>query len=188
MGRAQGGVPSENRWMGGALNRLERWAAGPVADASLADTTPPATDGPLAERPRVLVVDDNPVNRLLAGEILSLWGISPMLAADGAEAVALACGHDFDLILMDLRMPILDGLAATTQIRRFEQENASPRAPVVAYTSRPLSGNEHVLRACGMDAVLEKPCDAATLHACLRRWCPSIGADAAQAARADTDR
>lgn len=44
--------------------------------------------------PRVLVVDDNPVNRLLASEMLSLWGISPMQAADGAEAVALACSHE----------------------------------------------------------------------------------------------
>jgi CheY-like chemotaxis protein len=128
----------------------------------------------------VLVVDDNPVTRLLACELLTLWGISPMQAADGAEAVALACGHEFDLILMDLHMPVLDGLAATAQIRRHERQNAAVRAPVVAYTSAPFSGNEPVLRSSGLDAVLEKPCDAATLHACLQRWCPPGSADTAR--------
>lgn len=72
---------------------------------------------------------------------------------------------------MDLQMPVLDGLGATAQIRQFERESACSRAPVVAFTSTPLSGSEPMLRACGLDAVLLKPCDPATLHACLRRWC-----------------
>ena len=114
--------------------------------------------------------------------MLSLWGISAMQAADGAEAVALACGHEFDLILMDLQMPVLDGLAATAQIRSFERQHARPRAPVVAFTSSPFSGSEPVLRACGMDAVLTKPCNAATLHACLCRWCPRMGSGASHPA------
>jgi CheY-like chemotaxis protein len=135
----------------------------------------PATPAML---PRVLVVDDNPINRLLAGELLSLWGIAPMHAADGAEAVALACGNEFDLILMDLQMPVLDGVSATAQIRRFETERSSRRVAVVAYTSSPFTGSEPMLRACGMDAVLEKPCDAATLHACLCRWFPPMALEA----------
>jgi two-component system, sensor histidine kinase and response regulator len=81
---------------------------------------------------------------------------------------------------MDLQMPVLDGLEATAQIRRFERENAYPRASVVAYTSNRFSGSEPVLRACGMDAVLEKPCDAETLHACLRRWCKPLQSDASR--------
>lgn len=93
-----------------------------------------------------------------------------MLAADGAEAVALACGHDFDLILMDLQMPVLDGLAATTQIRHFERDHSCTRAAVVAYTSGSVSRD--LLRDCGLDAVLEKPCDAKALQDCLLCWCP----------------
>ena len=130
-----------------------------------------ALEDPFPHRPRVLVVDDNPSNRSDVCELLGCWGITPMLAADGAEAVALACGHDFHLILMDLQMPVLDGLAATTQIRRHEREHSGTRAPVVAYTSSSVSGS--VLRDCGLDAVLEKPCDAKTLRDCLLCWCPA---------------
>jgi CheY-like chemotaxis protein len=151
--------------------------AGPAVDSGSAALRSLEANCASARVPRVLVVDDNPVNRLLAGEMLSLWGILPMQAADGAEAVALACGHEFDLILMDLQMPVLDGLEATAQIRRFERQNALPRASVVAFTSSPFSGSEPVLRACGLDAVLHKPCDAATLHACLRRWCIPLQAE-----------
>ena len=64
-------------------------------------------------------VDDDPVNRTLASELLSCCGVKPLLAASGAEAVALARELRLDLILMDLRMPVPDGFAATAQIRRF---------------------------------------------------------------------
>ena len=63
---------------------------------------------------RVLVVDDNPVNLMVISALLESRGLMPFLAADGAEAVALASEHHFDLILMDLQMPILDGLEATS--------------------------------------------------------------------------
>jgi CheY-like chemotaxis protein len=127
---------------------------------------------PHAELPRVLVVDDNPLNRFLASELLSQFGIEPMLAGDGAEAVALAGGHEFDLILMDLQMPVLDGLAATAQIRRLERERSGVRAAVVAYTSTPFSAKHSLLLTFGLDDVLEKPCDAGALKQCLVRWCP----------------
>ena len=59
-------------------------------------------------------MDDNPVNLMVISALLESRGLMPFLAADGAEAVALASGHHFDLILMDLQMPILDGLEATS--------------------------------------------------------------------------
>jgi CheY-like chemotaxis protein len=133
-------------------------------------------DRPSLKRPRVMVVDDNPANHLDASELLSAWGITPVLAADGAEAVALAGAQDFDLILMDLNMPVLDGIAATQQIRRDEAENARARTPVVAYTSSVFSDLDSelpnaLLRSRGVDGVLAKPCDARSLKACLVRWC-----------------
>ena len=124
----------------------------------------------------VLVVDDNPVNLMLATEMLSFWSIKPLLAADGAEAVALANELRLDLILMDIQMPVLDGLAATRQIRRFERELARARVPVVAYTSS-RSIQARLLHDFGLDDVLDKPCDAQALRDCLVRWCPSkVGA------------
>ena len=124
----------------------------------------------------VLVVDDNPVNLLIATEMFSSWGIQPKLAADGAEAVALASELRFDLILMDIQMPVLDGLAATRQIRHFERELARARVPVVAFTSsRPIQAR--LLQDFGLDDVLDKPCEAQALLTCLERWCPSkVGA------------
>jgi CheY-like chemotaxis protein len=132
---------------------------------------------PVAASPRpdalcVLVVDDNPANLMVAAEMLSLWGIKTLLAADGAEAVALACELRPALILMDLQMPVLDGLAATRQIRCFEREQSLARVPVVAYTSGSWRGP--FLQDFGFDGLLDKPCDATTLHACLSRWCPPL--------------
>jgi CheY-like chemotaxis protein len=131
------------------------------------------------ERPCVLVVDDDPVNLMLACEMLSFCGTKPLAAADGAEAVALACELRLDLILMDLQMPVLDGYSATQQIRRFEREHARTRVPVVAYTSTRVSADQPHLRDIGIDAVLHKPGDARTFQECVMRWCFPAGHTAA---------
>ena len=123
--------------------------------------------------PRILVVDDHKGNRLMLAAFLAQWSIAPIEAVDGAEAVALACGHRFDLILMDLQMPILDGLVATAQIRSFERKHLRPRAPIVAYSSSILASDWPSLRACGFDESLDKPCSDQSLAACLMRWCGS---------------
>jgi CheY-like chemotaxis protein len=187
---------SARTWIGGLKFRLDRvFATGfragfEVATLGRTGGAPPRVeyevsdltalsrvdDRPLRRRPRVMVVDDNPANHLDASELLSAWGITPVLAADGAEAVALAGAQDFDLILMDLNMPVLDGIAATQQIRRDEAENARARTPVVAYTSSVFSDLDSelpnaLLRSRGVDGVLAKPCDARSLKACLVRWC-----------------
>ncbi len=131
----------------------------------------------------VLVVDDNPSYLADACELLSAWGMTPFQATDGTEAVAVAREHALDLILMDLQMPGLDGLAATKQIRAGEQERSWARAPVIAYTSCMLG--EDVLRGCGLDGVLEKPCGATELQECLLHWCvPQGGLDCETAALA----
>lgn len=131
--------------------------------------TPADADSHLGQL-RVLVVDDDPVNLMIASEMLSAWGITPLLAADGAEAVTLARDLPLDLILMDLQMPVLDGLAAAKLIRCGEDEFAKVRVPIVAYTSAHPA--EVALRRFGINGVLAKPCDRLALHSCLTRWCP----------------
>lgn len=130
---------------------------------------------PIAAHPplRILVVDDSEVNRLLACALLSPWGIEPTLAAEGDEAVRLAREAVFDLILMDVDMPVMNGLEATARIRGFDADHATHReVPVVAYTGGPFPADAHELRLCGMDALLRKPCAAGEMAACLRRFCP----------------
>jgi CheY-like chemotaxis protein len=141
---------------------------------------PEKTPGhPFPEALDVLVVDDDPAHRAAACELLDHWGIKPILAADGAEAVAVAAERKIDLILMDLQMPVLDGLGATKQIRRLEEERRVTRVPVVAYTSCLLDAD--LLRDCGVDDVLQKPCSASELQQCLQRWCAPDGAVEAEA-------
>jgi CheY-like chemotaxis protein len=122
---------------------------------------------------RVLVVDDCPVNQLLAGTLLARWGIRPILASEGAQAVRLAAEAAFDLILMDVDMPVMNGLEATARIRGFDAARATHRGvPVVAYTGGPFPSDDRELRMSGMDAVLHKPCAAGEMAACLQRLCP----------------
>lgn len=120
---------------------------------------------------RVLVVDDNPVNLVLVSAQLEALGLVPWLAADGAEAVMLACAKRFDLILMDLQMPIIDGFAATSAIRRFELNNSRCAVPVIAYSSMPADAD--ALAMHGLDGRLSKPCRDDELEDCLLRCCPS---------------
>ena len=133
----------------------------------------------MSEKTPILVAEDEAMLRLIAVEMLEDAGFHVFEASDGVEAVAIACELRLDLILMDLSMPVLDGFDATAQIRRFEQEHAHPRVPVVAYTATLTHTDKPRLRLCGIDAVLEKPLDLHAFQACVMRWCsPADGSDA----------
>jgi CheY-like chemotaxis protein len=123
-----------------------------------------------------LVVDDNPVNLRLCSAQLESLGLVAWVAADGAEAVALARDMPFDLILMDLQMPGLDGLDATVAIRQIESACSRPAVPILAYSS--LFPPASVLAAHGMNGRLAKPCEVPALDECLARWCPTYRSSA----------
>jgi CheY-like chemotaxis protein len=165
------GSPAPGRFLGVLRSWLRTWSG---ATRESPEDLPGKTAVPIVQSHgsvRVLVADDNPVTLLVTSVLLESRGIVPMLAADGAEAVALACATQFDLVLMDLQMPTLDGLGAATAIRRFETGCSRPAVPVVAYSSSlPSPG---VLAAHGMSGSLAKPCDNRDLEACLVRWCPT---------------
>ena len=123
--------------------------------------------------PRVLLVDDCPVQLLLGCVLLARWQIIPELARDGLEAVLLATEQVFDLLLMDVEMPVLDGLAATHRIRRHEQQcKPARRVSIVAYTTNEAALDERMWRDSGLDAVLAKPSPEPVMEQCLKRWCP----------------
>lgn len=128
---------------------------------------------------RVLVVDDDPVNLVLMTARMAPWGLAPWLAANGAEAVVCACEVPFDLILMDLQMPVLDGLGATLAIRRFEASHGRTAVPVVAHSSAFVAAS--LLAEHGLNGKLDKPCTDQSLKACLLQWCtalhPNLAAD-----------
>lgn len=163
---------------GGLLGTLRSWLlamSGDIRPAADDPATPGA--GPNAHAygsVRVLVADDNPVNLMLISALMESRGFVPLLAVDGAEALALACELQFDLIVMDLQMPVLDGLRATAAIRRFEMAFSRPAVPVVAYSSHPPSAS--VLAAHGINGSLSKPCEDRDLEDCLVQWCPTYHA------------
>lgn len=122
---------------------------------------------------RILVVEDNSVLRIATVGLLAAWGITPALAADGSEAVLLAAGGAYDIILMDLQMPGMGGIEAVYLIRKEERGRLSlERMPIIAYTSD-ADIDEAWLRTCGFDAVLQKPCSGRAMKTCLAYWCPS---------------
>jgi CheY-like chemotaxis protein len=121
-----------------------------------------STAGPrLARRPlRVLVVDDHLVNQAVASATLRKWGHAVASAADGQEAVDRTARESFDVVLMDLQMPVMDGLEATRRIRAREQADGRPRVPIIAMTARAMAEDRDRCAAAGMDGYLSKPMNA----------------------------
>jgi two-component system, sensor histidine kinase and response regulator len=128
-------------------------------------------DTPAAHRhAHVLVAEDNPVNQLVAGHMLEWLGCQADMVVSGREALAAAEAIDYDLILMDVHMPEMDGLEATRLIRARERK-ASRRVavPIVALTANALSGDREACLAAGMTDYLSKPITRAGLAAILAR-------------------
>ncbi len=118
---------------------------------------------------RILVADDNPVNCRLAELLLAKAGHAVTTVPDGARAVAAVEAGDFDLVLMDVQMPVMDGLQATRAIRLLSDERRST-IPVVALTAEAMSGDEKRILASGMDGYLTKPIDRPKLLSTVQFW------------------
>jgi PAS domain S-box-containing protein len=127
---------------------------------------------------RVLLVEDNDVNREMAEEILAAAGMVVDAAADGVEAVELAGKVKYDAILMDCHMPVMDGFEATRRIRA-----GSPNAavPILAMTASVLLGDRELCLEAGMNDHVAKPVDVADLYAKLANWIAGVSVDATMA-------
>jgi two-component system cell cycle response regulator DivK len=104
--------------------------------------------------PRVLIVEDNPANMTLAVFLLESAGHTVFTAIDAEAGLALARAEQPDLILMDIQLPGMDGLAATVQLKR---DDATRRIPVIALTALAMKGDEERIRAAGCDGYIGKP-------------------------------
>ena len=104
----------------------------------------------------ILLAEDNVINQKLAMALLTKQGHRVTVTVNGAEAVEISASTDFDLILMDLQMPVMDGLAATAAIRQRESGNGR-RLPIVAMTANALAGDRERCLAAGMDGYVSKP-------------------------------
>ena len=118
----------------------------------------------------VLVVEDNDVNRMIAREVLQSLGLSVIEASDGMDALAQLARNSIDLVLMDCQMPVMDGYAATQEIRKREARLGLPRIPVLALTADAFEEDAVRSHEAGMDAHLAKPYTREQLQALLKAW------------------
>ncbi|MNZ83204.1 Sensor histidine kinase RcsC [compost metagenome] len=139
------------------------------ADTSLVSDTPTQGLSP-RQRARILLVEDNPVNQLVAKGMLSKLGSDVTVAAHGAEALDQLELSRFDLVLMDCNMPVMDGYEASRHIRR---SGRWPDLPIVALTANAMPEERERCRAAGMNDYLAKPFRREELAALLDLWAPT---------------
>lgn len=135
----------------------------PALPAADTKALPSSLDGK-----RLLIADDNATNRMVVGRMLAGLGLDLAFAADGAAAVEAHGSTAADLILMDVSMPVLDGLDATREIRRREAAGGSGRCPIIALTANAFAEDRETCLAAGMDDFLTKPIRKDELIACIR--------------------
>jgi len=170
--------------MGGGIDVRSRPGEGSVFTARVACQRPPrshatavpqsaaAPDAPTAAAPlRVLVAEDNPVNVVLAEAMLRHLGHAPESVPNGREALRVLQAERWDVVLMDMQMPELDGPGATRAIRALDGPQA--RVPIVAMTANALPEDRQHCLDVGMDDYLAKPLDLAALQAVLARFGPA---------------
>ncbi|UTP40943.1 ATP-binding protein [Phenylobacterium sp. LH3H17] len=138
-----------------------------LGDARAASPAPPSPEDHAAVDLRVLAAEDNAVNQLVLKTLLHQLGVSPHVVEDGQAAVAAWETGAWDLILMDVQMPVMDGIAATARIRQRERETGRARTPIIALTANAMAHQVEQYLAVGMDGHVAKPIEIAALYAAL---------------------
>jgi PAS domain S-box-containing protein len=155
------------------------WFAIPLQAASpdfkdTSDTAGAAASSPsnmtLPANARILLVEDNPTNQLVAAGILEKFGINPDIAENGQIALNALNTSDYDLVLMDIQMPVMDGLTATRAIRAPGKSLSRPNLPIIGMTAHALAGDRELGMAAGLNDYLTKPIEPRILYETLCRW------------------
>lgn len=120
---------------------------------------------------RILLVEDTPVNQLLGERLLKRFGCVTTLAVTGKQAIQAWQSHAFDVVLMDLQLPEMDGLEATRQIRAEEDSQARTRTPIIALTANAMESDRQACLEAGMDDFITKPFSADDMFTTLKRFC-----------------
>ncbi len=135
---------------------------GPRREAPLGSVV--EADGSDPRTLRVLAAEDNPTNQLVLRTLLHQLGINPKLVGNGVEAVEAWRHEPFDVILMDVQMPEMDGPTATREIRRLESDSGQRRTPVIALTANAMAHQVREYEAAGMDGFVAKPIEIRKLY------------------------
>jgi PAS domain S-box-containing protein len=144
------------------------WIAETASPVCAAAEVPAGSAGELVAL-RVLAAEDNEVNRLVLRTLLGQVGVQPLIVETGLQAVEAWAREPWDVILMDVQMPEMDGPTATGVIRAREAAEGRPRTPIVALTANSMSHQVTEYRAAGMDGFVAKPIEAARLFAALQQ-------------------
>lgn len=153
----------------------------PEVEGVAGRTKPPGTElfvaAPEKGLWRVLAAEDNQTNQLLLTKLLRKYGCQVDMAENGSQAVELFKRNRYDLIVMDYHMPVMDGLAASAEIRHLERHQAAQsgvlgpqRVPIIALTANAMDGDKDACLAAGMDDYLSKPIRAVELAKVIQRW------------------
>ncbi|MGI8561101.1 MAG: ATP-binding protein [Luteimonas sp.] len=139
--------------------------------AVTATAAPAATESSAPHLPRVLLVEDNPVNLIVGQRLLSVLGITCDTAGNGEAALMRMSASRYDLVLMDCQMPVMDGYVATQRWREGEEAAGDGRhLPILAMTANAMAGDRQKCLDAGMDDYLPKPVTRSELERCLQRW------------------
>jgi CheY-like chemotaxis protein len=118
---------------------------------------------------RILAAEDNPTNQLVLKTVISTFGLDVDIVPDGQRAVDAWASGDYDLILMDIQMPVMDGITATREIRAAEARTGRPRTPIIALSANAMVHQVKEYLNAGMDMHVAKPIQLAKLHEALAK-------------------
>ena len=145
------------------------------ADAAVPAFAPTPSGTPTAGSLKVLLAEDHPVNQMLVTSLLRKWGHEVTVAVNGQVALELFGSQPFDLVLMDMMMPVMGGVEATTRMRQLEREGSLRRTPIIAMTANAMEQDRQLCLAAGMDDHMSKPINPALLKERLQAFHPAPG-------------